>query len=141
MRRNTLSYVDCMGPPPQDVAQRTSRQWNPQKFIDYPNNEEKYIILCRLYGPIMIGQSVTFVKLTKSRPASANIIEQRMTAEDHKVSALHAAFEGAQRDELFPEKVLAWTSRHAPSATDSQKQAHATASTSYNEYTRKRSRT
>ncbi|KAI6784357.1 ATP-dependent RNA helicase-like protein [Emericellopsis cladophorae] len=68
-----------------------------QMFIDCPNNEEKYTILCRLYGLMTIGQSVIFVKTRES----ANIIEQRMTADGHKVSALHAAFEGAQRDELL----------------------------------------
>ncbi|KFH45238.1 ATP-dependent RNA helicase-like protein [Hapsidospora chrysogenum ATCC 11550] len=68
-----------------------------QMFIDCPNNDEKYKILCQLYGLMTIGQSVIFVKTRES----ANAIEKHMTADGHKVSALHAAFDGAQRDELL----------------------------------------
>lgn len=39
--------------------------------------------------------------LTDQTRASANEIERRMVGDGHKVSALHADFDGAQRDELL----------------------------------------
>ncbi|CAH0014746.1 unnamed protein product [Clonostachys rhizophaga] len=68
-----------------------------QMFIDCPNDSTKYDILCRLYGLMTIGQSVIFVKTRES----ANEIQRRMVADGHKVSALHAAFDGSERDELL----------------------------------------
>jgi ATP-dependent RNA helicase DDX19/DBP5 len=37
-----------------------------QMYIDCPNNDEKYKILCQLYGLMTIGQSVIFVKVCLS---------------------------------------------------------------------------
>ncbi|KAF4121075.1 ATP-dependent RNA helicase DDX19/DBP5 [Geosmithia morbida] len=68
-----------------------------QMFIDCPNDNTKYDILCRLYGLMTIGQSVIFVRTRDS----ATKIQERMMADGHKVSALHAAFDGNQRDELL----------------------------------------
>jgi ATP-dependent RNA helicase DDX19/DBP5 len=68
-----------------------------QMFIDCPDDNMKYDILCKLYGLMTIGQSVIFVKTRES----ANEIERRMVADGHKVSALHAAFDGAERDNLL----------------------------------------
>lgn len=34
-----------------------------QMFIDCPNDDTKYDVLCRLYGLMTIGQSVIFVKV------------------------------------------------------------------------------
>ena len=34
-----------------------------QMFIDCPNDDTKYDILCKLYGLMTIGQSVIFVKV------------------------------------------------------------------------------
>jgi ATP-dependent RNA helicase DDX19/DBP5 len=68
-----------------------------QMFIDCPNDNTKYDILCRLYGLMTIGQSVIFVKTRES----ANEIQRRMTADGHKVSALHAAYDGSERDDLL----------------------------------------
>ncbi|KAF7563016.1 hypothetical protein G7046_g1107 [Stylonectria norvegica] len=68
-----------------------------QMFIDCPDNNTKYDILCKLYGLMTIGQSVIFVKTRES----ANEIQRRMIADGHKVSAIHAAFDGAERDELL----------------------------------------
>ncbi|RKL12624.1 ATP-dependent RNA helicase DBP5 [Fusarium oxysporum] len=59
-----------------------------QMFIDCPDDNTKYDILCKLYGLMTIGQSVIFVK-------------RRMVADGHKVSALHAAFDGFERDDLL----------------------------------------
>ncbi|KPM44724.1 ATP-dependent RNA helicase DBP5 [Neonectria ditissima] len=68
-----------------------------QMFIDCPDDNQKYDILCKLYGLMTIGQSVIFVKTRES----ANEIQRRMTADGHKVSALHAAFDPAERDSLL----------------------------------------
>ncbi|KFA64700.1 hypothetical protein S40285_07136 [Stachybotrys chlorohalonatus IBT 40285] len=68
-----------------------------QMFIDCPNGSAKYDILCKLYGLMTVGQSVIFVKTRES----ANEIERAMTADGHRVSALHAAFDGSERDELL----------------------------------------
>ncbi|KAJ3482595.1 hypothetical protein NLG97_g7528 [Lecanicillium saksenae] len=68
-----------------------------QMFIDCPDDNTKYDVLCKLYGLMTIGQSVIFVKTRDS----ANEIQRRMVADGHKVSALHAAFDGAERDDLL----------------------------------------
>ncbi|PNY21680.1 ATP-dependent RNA helicase DBP5 [Tolypocladium capitatum] len=68
-----------------------------QMFIDCPDNNNRYEVLCKLYGLMTIGQSVIFVKTRES----ANEIQRRMVADGHKVSALHAAFDGNERDELL----------------------------------------
>ncbi|KAF5964744.1 ATP-dependent RNA helicase DBP5 [Fusarium bulbicola] len=66
-----------------------------QMFIDCPDDNTKYDILCKLYGLMTIGQSVIFTR------ESANEIQRRMVADGHKVSALHAAFDGFERDDLL----------------------------------------
>jgi ATP-dependent RNA helicase DDX19/DBP5 len=43
-----------------------------QMFIDCPNNNTKYDILCRLYGLMTIGQSVIFVKVRSKFPNLAS---------------------------------------------------------------------
>ncbi|PHH71115.1 hypothetical protein CDD80_5501 [Ophiocordyceps camponoti-rufipedis] len=68
-----------------------------QMFIDCPDNNKRYETLCKLYGLMTIGQSVIFVRTRDS----ANEIQRRMVNDGHKVSALHAAFDGNERDELL----------------------------------------
>ncbi|KAH6609521.1 atp-dependent rna helicase dbp5 [Trichoderma cornu-damae] len=68
-----------------------------QMFIDCADDNIKYDVLCKLYGLMTIGQSVIFVRTRDS----ANEIQRRMVADGHKVSALHAAFDGNERDELL----------------------------------------
>ncbi|EOO04155.1 putative atp-dependent rna helicase dbp5 protein [Phaeoacremonium minimum UCRPA7] len=68
-----------------------------QMYMDCPKSEDKYDILVKLYGLMTVGSSVIFVKTRES----ASIIEQKMVADGHKVTALHGAFEGAQRDQLL----------------------------------------
>ncbi|PHH84277.1 hypothetical protein CDD83_2210 [Cordyceps sp. RAO-2017] len=68
-----------------------------QMFIDCPDEQKRYDILCKLYGLMTVAQSVIFVKTRES----ANEIQRRMTADGHKVSALHAAFDGSERDDLL----------------------------------------
>ncbi|UNI20784.1 RNA helicase [Purpureocillium takamizusanense] len=68
-----------------------------QMFIDCPDDHTRYEVLCKLYGLMTIGQSVIFVKTRES----ANEIQRRMVADGHKVSALHAAFDGNERDDLL----------------------------------------
>lgn len=68
-----------------------------QMFMDCPNENEKYDILVKLYSLMTIGSSVIFV----STRNSASIIEQRMVSDGHQVSALHGAFDPAERDRLL----------------------------------------
>ncbi|KAK4225356.1 ATP-dependent RNA helicase DBP5 [Podospora fimiseda] len=68
-----------------------------QMYMDCPDEGKKYDILCKLYGLMTIGSSVIFVRTRES----ANEIQRRMEEDGHKVSALHGAFEGANRDALL----------------------------------------
>ncbi|KAH9906776.1 DEAD-domain-containing protein [Xylariomycetidae sp. FL2044] len=70
-----------------------------QMYMDCTNADEKYKILCKLYGLMNIGSSIIFVKTRES----ATRIQQSMTADGHKVSVLHGAYEGADRDTLLDE--------------------------------------
>ncbi|KAJ4306218.1 RNA helicase required for poly(A+) mRNA export [Collariella sp. IMI 366227] len=68
-----------------------------QMYMDCPDETKKYEVLCKLYGLMTIGSSVIFVKTRES----ANEIQRRMEADGHKVSALHGAHEGQNRDALL----------------------------------------
>jgi len=68
-----------------------------QMYMDCPSEEQKYEILVKLYGLMTVGSSIIFVKLR----TTATEIERRMTAEGHKVAALHGAYEGAERDSII----------------------------------------
>ncbi|KAI0137875.1 DEAD-domain-containing protein [Hypoxylon sp. NC0597] len=70
-----------------------------QMYMDCPSESDKYDILCKLYGLMNIGSSIIFVKTRDS----ATQIQQRMTADGHKVSVLHGAYEGSERDALLEE--------------------------------------
>ncbi|KAI1459164.1 DEAD-domain-containing protein [Annulohypoxylon moriforme] len=68
-----------------------------QMYMDCPSESDKYDILCKLYGLMNIGSSIIFVKTRES----ATQIQQRMTNDGHKVSVLHGAYEGNERDTLL----------------------------------------
>ncbi|KAI0885767.1 DEAD-domain-containing protein [Annulohypoxylon maeteangense] len=68
-----------------------------QMYMDCPSESDKYDILCKLYGLMNIGSSIIFVKTRDS----ATQIQQRMTNDGHKVSVLHGAYEGNERDTLL----------------------------------------
>ncbi|KAI0386836.1 DEAD-domain-containing protein [Hypomontagnella monticulosa] len=68
-----------------------------QMYMDCPSESDKYDILCKLYGLMSIGSSIIFVKTRES----ASQIQQRMTNDGHKVSVLHGAYEGNERDQLL----------------------------------------
>ncbi|KAK0616074.1 P-loop containing nucleoside triphosphate hydrolase protein [Bombardia bombarda] len=68
-----------------------------QMYMDCPDEQKKYEILCKLYGLMTIGSSVIFVRTRES----ANEIQKRMEADGHKVSVLHGAYDGANRDALL----------------------------------------
>ncbi|KAI0164363.1 DEAD-domain-containing protein [Hypoxylon sp. FL1284] len=70
-----------------------------QMYMDCPSDQDKYDILCKLYGLMNIGSSIIFVKTRES----ATQIQKRMTQDGHKVSVLHGAYEGAERDALLEE--------------------------------------
>ncbi|KAI1435185.1 P-loop containing nucleoside triphosphate hydrolase protein [Xylaria sp. CBS 124048] len=68
-----------------------------QMYMDCPSESEKYAILCKLYGLMNIGSSIIFVKTRDS----ATKIQQSMVQDGHKVSVLHGAYEGNERDALL----------------------------------------
>ncbi|KAI1501956.1 P-loop containing nucleoside triphosphate hydrolase protein [Biscogniauxia marginata] len=68
-----------------------------QMYMDCPGEADKYEILCKLYGLMNIGSSIIFVKTRES----ANRIQESMTRDGHKVSVLHGAYEGSERDALL----------------------------------------
>ncbi|KAI6092044.1 DEAD-domain-containing protein [Hypoxylon rubiginosum] len=70
-----------------------------QMYMDCPSESDKYDILCKLYGLMNIGSSIIFVKTRES----ANQIQQKMANDGHKVSVLHGAYEGSERDALLEE--------------------------------------
>jgi ATP-dependent RNA helicase DDX19/DBP5 len=70
-----------------------------QMYMDCPGEADKYEILCKLYGLMNIGSSIIFVKTRES----ATQIQQSMVRDGHKVSVLHGAYEGNERDALLDE--------------------------------------
>ncbi|KEF54976.1 ATP-dependent RNA helicase DBP5 [Exophiala aquamarina CBS 119918] len=68
-----------------------------QIYLDCDNDQAKYDILVKFYGLMTIGSSIIFVKTRDTALA----IEQRMTAEGHKVVSLTGGYEGAQRDVII----------------------------------------
>ncbi|KAI0394088.1 P-loop containing nucleoside triphosphate hydrolase protein [Xylariaceae sp. FL0594] len=68
-----------------------------QMYMDCPSEANKYEILCKLYGLMNIGSSIIFVKTRES----ATRIQQSMVRDGHKVSVLHGAYEGNERDSLL----------------------------------------
>ena len=68
-----------------------------QMYMDCPSETAKYDVLVKLYGLMTIGSSVIFVKTRDS----ANTIQQRMEQDGHRVTALHGAKDGAERDALL----------------------------------------
>ncbi|KAI1331721.1 P-loop containing nucleoside triphosphate hydrolase protein [Xylariaceae sp. FL0255] len=70
-----------------------------QMYMDCPGEADKYNILCKLYGLMNIGSSIIFVKTRES----ASKIQASMVNDGHKVSVLHGAYEGNERDALLDE--------------------------------------
>ncbi|KAI0473166.1 P-loop containing nucleoside triphosphate hydrolase protein [Xylariaceae sp. FL0804] len=68
-----------------------------QMYMDCPSETDKYNILCKLYGLMNIGSSIIFVKTRES----ATRIQQSMVQDGHRVSVLHGAYEGSERDALL----------------------------------------
>lgn len=99
---NVLKYAMQFAPGSNQIKLKTQEltvRGISQMFMDCPSEGEKYNILCQLYGLMNIGSSIIFVKTRES----ANEIQKRMEADGHKVTALHGAFEGANRDILLDE--------------------------------------
>ncbi|KAF6839574.1 DEAD/DEAH box helicase [Colletotrichum plurivorum] len=70
-----------------------------QMYIDCDTEQDKYDVLVKLYGLMTIGSSVIFVRTRES----ADEIKRRMEADGHRVSALHGAKDGPERDRLLAE--------------------------------------
>jgi len=68
-----------------------------QMYMDCPSDEGKYDILAQLYGLMTIGSSIIFVK----KRETASRIAERLTADGHKVVAIHGAFDGNDRDNIL----------------------------------------
>ncbi|MCJ1349610.1 RNA helicase required for poly(A+) mRNA export [Peltigera leucophlebia] len=70
-----------------------------QLYLDCHDEENKYDVLLKLYGLMTIGSSIIFVRTR----ATADIINNRMTASGHKVASLTGAFDPAIRDNIIDE--------------------------------------
>ncbi|SPN97741.1 probable RNA helicase DBP5 [Cephalotrichum gorgonifer] len=95
-----MRYADMFAPKAVKMTLASSDQTVKgisQMYMDCPSENEKYSILCKLYGLMTVGSSVIFVKTRES----ASEIQRRMEADGHRVSALHGAFEGSERDALL----------------------------------------
>ncbi|KAK9238552.1 P-loop containing nucleoside triphosphate hydrolase protein [Lipomyces kononenkoae] len=68
-----------------------------QLFMDCDSEEHKYEVLVGLYHLLTVGSSIIFVRTR----ATADEIQRRMTEDGHKVSVLHGAFEGFERDRII----------------------------------------
>ncbi|KAI1851093.1 hypothetical protein JX265_002860 [Neoarthrinium moseri] len=99
---NVLKYAAKFAPTANQIklkVQELTVKGISQMFMDCPSESDKYDILCKLYGLLTIGSSIIFVRTRES----ADQIQQRMTADGHKVTALHGALEGHERDALLDE--------------------------------------
>ncbi|GAA5896963.1 ATP-dependent RNA helicase DBP5 [Sporobolomyces salmoneus] len=68
-----------------------------QFFMDCADEGHKYEVLVELYNLLTIGQSIIFVKTRDT----SDEIARRMTAEGHKVVALHGKLETQDRDAVM----------------------------------------
>ncbi|KAK9453278.1 P-loop containing nucleoside triphosphate hydrolase protein [Dipodascopsis uninucleata] len=68
-----------------------------QLYMDCDSEEHKYEVLVGLYHLLTVGSSIIFVKTR----ATADEIQKRMTSDGHKVSVLHGAYEGSERDRIL----------------------------------------
>lgn len=97
---HVMRYAESFAPNANQIKLRQQEltvEGISQMYMDCPTEEDKYQILVKLYGLMTIGSSVIFVKTRES----ANIIQQRMEADGHRVTALHGAKDGAERDTLL----------------------------------------
>src|SRR4051812_33019715 len=97
-----MSYAEKFAPGASQMRLRQQQltvKGISQMYMDCPSEQDKYEVLCKLYGLMPIGSSVIFVKTRES----ANEIQRRMEADGHRVSALHGAFEGQSRDSVLDE--------------------------------------
>ncbi|KAI2639989.1 P-loop containing nucleoside triphosphate hydrolase protein [Xylaria nigripes] len=95
-----LSYAQTFAPSANMIqlkVQELTVKGISQMYMDCPSEAEKYGILCKLYGLMNIGSSIIFVKTRES----ANMIQKSMSEDGHKVSVLHGAYEGNERDALL----------------------------------------
>jgi ATP-dependent RNA helicase DDX19/DBP5 len=84
-----------------------------QMYMDCPSDEGKYETLAQLYGLMTIGSSIIFVKVRiiahsqrsptdhAQKRETADRIKARLETGGHKVSSVHGAFEGAERDRIL----------------------------------------
>ncbi|KAG0137720.1 P-loop containing nucleoside triphosphate hydrolase protein, partial [Tuber indicum] len=65
-----------------------------QLCMDCQSEEDKYRVLLELYHVLTVGSSIIFAK----KRETASEIQRRMEDDGHKVSTLHSAQEGPERD-------------------------------------------
>ncbi|KAI0141698.1 P-loop containing nucleoside triphosphate hydrolase protein [Xylariaceae sp. FL1272] len=95
-----LTYADNFAPSAAKIRLKASEltvKGISQMYMDCPQVDDKYGVLCKLYGLMNIGQSIIFVKTRES----ADQIQKRMVEDGHKVSVLHGAYVGNERDALL----------------------------------------
>lgn len=94
---NVVRYAHTFAPQANEMTLRhedLTVEGIKQIYLDCDNEDAKYETLVKFYGMLTIGSSIIFVK----KKDTATKLEQRMTAEGHKVVALTSNYEGAQRD-------------------------------------------
>lgn len=68
-----------------------------QLYMDCTSEQNKYEVLCELYGLLTIGSSIIFVA-TKN---TANMLYGKLKTEGHQVSILHGDLQSQERDRLI----------------------------------------
>lgn len=68
-----------------------------QLYMDCDGEQNKFEVLCELYGLLTIGSSIIFVR-TK---ATAEKLYAKMSSEGHTVLVLHGSLENDRRDQLI----------------------------------------
>ncbi|KPI43611.1 ATP-dependent RNA helicase DBP5 [Cyphellophora attinorum] len=97
---NVVSYAEKFAPGANQMTlkhEELTVEGIKQIYLDCDDEAAKYDVLVRFYGLLTIGSSIIFVKTRES----AQQIEQRMTAEGHKVVSLTGGYDGSTRDAII----------------------------------------
>lgn len=70
-----------------------------QFYMDCNSEQHKIEILTEIYGLLTIGQSIIFVRTTRT----ADEIARKMTEKGHSVGSLHGKLDAFQRDKIMDE--------------------------------------
>ena len=68
-----------------------------QLYMDCKSENDKFEVLCELYGLLTIGSSIIFV----AKKSTADLLYGKMKSEGHTVSVLHGGLDTGDRDRLI----------------------------------------